>query len=206
MLNMEHFISKISTEVTKSNGEICMSKIDLDYAYGQAKLSKEASKYCVFSIIGGDFIGNYCFKKGFYGLSNMPTVFQEYIDKGLEIKTTEWLDDIICVTNGIAEEHEREQRGVLSKLEKAGYRTSKKKTDFFKQINVAWFLLESERRKTNKRQNRIDYKNGSPEERERARIIPGFNPTPIQIYKHPIEEDRQNEHVTEEGHKMGIDS
>ena len=41
MPNMEELISKISAEITKSNGEICMSKIDLDYAYGQAKLSKE---------------------------------------------------------------------------------------------------------------------------------------------------------------------
>ena len=29
-----------------------MSKIDLDHVYGQAMLSKEAAKQCVFSIIG----------------------------------------------------------------------------------------------------------------------------------------------------------
>ena len=75
-----------------------MSKIDLDYAYGQAKLSKEAAKHCVFSIIGGDFTGHYCFKKGFYGLSDFPTVFQEHIDTVLEFKTPVWLDDNICVT------------------------------------------------------------------------------------------------------------
>ena len=58
MPNMEELISKISAQITKSNGEIWMSKIDLDYAYGQAKLSKEAAKHFVFSIIGGDFTGH----------------------------------------------------------------------------------------------------------------------------------------------------
>ena len=43
MPNMEKLISKISAENTKNNGEIWMSKIDLDNAYGQAKLSKDAA-------------------------------------------------------------------------------------------------------------------------------------------------------------------
>ena len=71
----------------KNNGEIWTSKIDLDYAYGQAKLSKKAAKHCGFSIIGGDFTGCYRFKKRFYGVSVIPTVFQEHIDKVLKFKT-----------------------------------------------------------------------------------------------------------------------
>ena len=114
-----------------------MSKIDLDYAYGQAKLSKEASRHCVFSIIAGDFTGHYRFKKGFYGLSDIPTVFQEHIDKILEYKTPVWLDDIICVINGTTADHERELREVLSKLEKAGYRASEKKTELLKE-ELTW--------------------------------------------------------------------
>ena len=133
MPNMRELISKISAEITKSNGEIWTSKIDLDYAYGQAKLSKEAAKHCVFSIIGGDFTGHYRFKKGFYGLSGIPTVFQEHIDKVLEFKTPVWLDDIICVTNGTIDEHEPEVREELNKLQNAGYRASEKKTQLFKQ-------------------------------------------------------------------------
>ena len=109
-----------------------MSKIELDYAYEQAKLSKEAAKHCVFSVIGGNFTGHCRFKKGFYGLSDIPTVFQEHIDKVLEFKRPVWLDDIICVTNGSIDDHERELRDVLSKLEKAGYRVSEKKTEMFK--------------------------------------------------------------------------
>ena len=53
MPNMEERISKISTEITESDDEIRVSKIDLDYAYGQAKLSKEAARHCVFSIFEG---------------------------------------------------------------------------------------------------------------------------------------------------------
>ena len=104
-----------------------MSKIDLDYAYGQVTLSKEAAKHCVFSIIGGDFTGHYRFKKGFYGLSDIPTVFQEHIDLVLEFKTPVWLDDIICVTNRTIDEHEQEGREVLNKSQNAGYRASEKK-------------------------------------------------------------------------------
>ena len=132
MPNMEELISKISAKITNSNGEIWMSNFDLDYAYGQAKLSTEASRHCVFSIIGGDFTGHYRFKKGFYVLSDIPTVFQEHIDKILEFKTPVRTDDIICVTNGTIEEHEQELCEVLSKLQEAGYRASERKTELFK--------------------------------------------------------------------------
>ena len=87
MPKMEELTSKISAEVTKSNRDIRMSKIDIDYAYGQAKFSKEASKHCVFSLIGGDFTSHYRFKKSFYGLSNIPIVFQVPINKVLGFKT-----------------------------------------------------------------------------------------------------------------------
>ena len=137
MPNMEELISKISAKITNGEGEIWMSKIDLDYAYGQAKLAKEAAKHCVFSIIGGDFTGHYRFKKGFYGLSDIPTVFQEHIDNVLEFKTPVWLDDIICVTNGSIDDHEKELREVLKKLQNAGYRASEKKTELFKK-ELTW--------------------------------------------------------------------
>ena len=114
-----------------------MSKIDLENAYGVAKLSKEAAKHCVFSIIGGDFTGHYRFKKGFCGLLDFPTVFQEHIDKVLEFKTPVWLDDIICVTDGSFEDHEKEVREVLMKLQNAGYRASEKKTELFKR-ELTW--------------------------------------------------------------------
>ena len=109
-----------------------MSKIDLDYAYGEAKFSDEPAKHCAFSIIGGDFTGYYHFKKGFYGLSDIPTVFQDYIDTVLEYETPVWLDDLLCVINGSFEDHEREVRDVLTKLQNAENRASEGKTELFK--------------------------------------------------------------------------
>ena len=74
MPNMEELLNQISVEITK---ELMMSKIDLDYAYGQKKISKETSRQCVFAIAGGKFSGYYRFKKGFYGLLDILTIFQE---------------------------------------------------------------------------------------------------------------------------------
>ena len=70
-------------------------------------------------------------------LSDIPSVFQEHIDKVLKFKTPAWLDDVICVTNGTIDEHKQEVREVLNKLQNAGYRASEKKTELFKQ-ELTW--------------------------------------------------------------------
>ena len=127
--NTEELISKISAKDTKGEGEIWISQIDLDYAYGQTKLSREAAKHCVFSIIGGDFTGHYRFKNG---VLDIPTVFQDAV---LEFKAPVWLDDIICVTNGRIEDHEKEVREVLTKLQNAGQR--KENRIFQERTNLA---------------------------------------------------------------------
>ena len=103
---------KILAKITKSDGEIWMSKIVLDYAYGLAKLFKEASEHYVFSIVGGDFTGHYRFKQGFDGLSDIPTVLQEHVSKLLNFKTPVWIDQ------------ECELREILSKLQNAGFRAN----------------------------------------------------------------------------------
>ena len=132
---MQELISKRLAEITKNNGDVWMSKIDSDNAYGQAKLSKEAAKHSVFSIIGGDFTGHYGFKKGFDGLR----ISQPY-SKSISSKCwnlTVWQDNIICVTNGTIDEHEQEVRELLNQLQNAGYRASEKKTELFKQ-ELTW--------------------------------------------------------------------
>ena len=65
-------------------------------------------------------------------------MFQEHIDKVLEFRTPVWLDDIICVTNGTIEEHERELRDLLTELQEAGYRASERKTELFKKNYPGW--------------------------------------------------------------------
>ena len=106
--NMEEVLSQISVEITKDRTkELRISKIDLDYAYCQMMLSEETSRQCVFAITGGNFSGYYRFKKGFYGLADIPTVFQEEIDRTLKDCTPAWLDDIIVVTRGDRKDHEK---------------------------------------------------------------------------------------------------
>ena len=124
-------------ESYQNNCEIWMSKVDLGYVYGQAKLSKEASEHWVFSIIGGAFTGHYRFKNSFDRLSDIPTVFQDYIDKVLEFKTQVWLDDVICATHRTAEDHERELREILSKQQTAGYQSIEKTTELFER-ELTW--------------------------------------------------------------------
>ena len=132
MPNMEELLNQISVAITRDRTlQLFMSKIDLDYAYGQMKLSEETSRQCVFALTGGNFNGYYRFKKGFYGLADIPTIFQEKIDRTLEYCTPAWLDDIIVVTRGSKQDHEKKLFDVLNKLEKAGYRASKRKSEFF---------------------------------------------------------------------------
>ena len=106
--NMEEVLSQISVEITKDRTkELRISKIDLDYAYCQMMPSEETSRQCVFAITRGNFSGYYRFKKWFYGLADIPTVFQEEIDRTLEDCTPAWLDDIIVVTRGDRKDHEK---------------------------------------------------------------------------------------------------
>ena len=138
MPNMEELLKQISVEITKDRmKQLMISKIDLDYAHGQMMLSEETSRQCVFAITGGNFSGYYRFKKGFYGLADIPTIFQEKIDRKLEYCTPAWLDDIIVVTRGDRKDHEKKLFDVLKKLENAGYRASEKKSEFF-QNKIRW--------------------------------------------------------------------
>ena len=118
---MEELLNQISIEISRNRTkELRMSKIDLENAYGQMKLSKETSQKCVFAITGGNFSGYYRFKKGFYRLVGIPTIFQEKIDRNLEYSTPAWLDDKIVVNRGDRKEHGRKLFDVLKKLEDAG--------------------------------------------------------------------------------------
>ena len=82
MPNMEELLNQISEEITRDRTkELNRSKIDLDYAYGQTKVSKVMSRQCVFALTGGKCSGYYRFKKGLYGPAD---IFQEKIERILE--------------------------------------------------------------------------------------------------------------------------
>ena len=128
---MEELLTQISVENTRDRTlQLFISKIDLDYAYGQMKLSEETSRQCVFAITGAKFSGYDRFEKGFCGLADIPTIFQEKTDRALEYSIPALLDDIIVVTRGNKQEHKKKLFDVLSKLEKAGYRAGKRKYEF----------------------------------------------------------------------------
>ena len=138
MPNMEELISRISRKISDGPAdEIWISKFDLDYAYGQLLLSREARNRCIFAATGGNFTGYYRFMKGFHGLADIPTIFQEKIDQTLENKHPAWQDDIIVVTKGSKEQCKKELIDVLSRLENAGYRLSESKSEFFK-TEIEW--------------------------------------------------------------------
>ena len=63
---------EITNDRTK---ELMISKIDLDDAYGRIMLSEETSRQCVFATTGGNISGYYRFKEGFYGLADIPAIF-----------------------------------------------------------------------------------------------------------------------------------
>ena len=88
------------------------------------KLAPETSRHCKFAVTGENMNGYYPFLRGFYGPADIPTIFQEKIDRTLGHQTPVWVD-IIIVTRG-TKEHTRKLYSDPSKLENEGYRASKK--------------------------------------------------------------------------------
>ena len=89
MPNMEELISRTSRKIADGPADgIWISKFDLDFAYGQQILSRAARNLCIFAVTGGNFTSYYRFLKGFYGLADIPTIFQENIDQTLEGEQT----------------------------------------------------------------------------------------------------------------------
>ena len=92
----------------------------------------------------------------------------------LEFKTPVWLDDILCVTNGTIDEHEREVREVLNKLQNAGYGASEKKTELFKQ-ELTWLGYHM---------NQNGVKSIKDKTKAITKLI--FNTTFVRIHQQPI--------------------
>ena len=89
---------------------------------------KNASDLCIFTKIGGNFISYYRFLKGFYGLADVPTRFQERIDQTMKNKHTAWPDEILVVTKITKEQQKGELFDVVTKLNNAYYRLGDNKT------------------------------------------------------------------------------
>ncbi len=138
MPNLEDLRDRSCIKIaTNRDQQLWASKIDFKYAFGQAKLAKETSKHCVFAIVGGRATGHYRFVRGFYGLADMPVVFQEKLDRVLQNKFPAWHDDILVITRGKVEDHYNDLTELLDILNSAGYRISYEKLELFSK-EVEW--------------------------------------------------------------------
>ena len=95
MPNMGELLNHISVEISRDRTvQLFILKRDVDDAYGQVKLSEETSRQCVFAITEGKFSGYYRFKKGIYGLADIPCclIKSNRSNKQYSARLTRWLD------------------------------------------------------------------------------------------------------------------
>ena len=138
MPNLDDLRDRSSIKIAMNkNQKLWASKIDFKYAFGHVKLAKETSNHCVFAIAGGKATGHYRFVRGFYGLADMPVVFQEKLDRVLQKKFPAWQDDILVITRGNVEEHYKDITELMDILNSAGYRISFEKSELFRK-EVEW--------------------------------------------------------------------
>ena len=96
--------------VKKQPGRDLETVIDLDYSHGQMQ---------------------FCNQGVFYGPVDIPTIFQEEIDRTLGHQTPVWLDDISVVARATKEQHTQKLESLLTNLENEGYRARKTKSKFY---------------------------------------------------------------------------
>ncbi len=156
MPNLQELLDRISIKISQNTSErLYITVIDLKYAFGQIRLHEDTAKHCVIALVGGKVTGHYRFNKGFYGLADMPVIFQEKLDKTLNFRTPVWQDDIIIVTRGSAEEHFEEVTEVLNILEENGYRASLEKSKFF-QKSATWCGFDIDENGIRPKNNRVE--------------------------------------------------
>ena len=142
MQSIDHLMDSVAVFISERKnkpGQYLFSKIDLKYAYSQIPLEENIKKHCNFNIIGGKATGTYRFINGFYGLTDMPATFQKTIDKTLhDIKTKfAYLDDILIVTKGTLEDHEKELDKIMQRLNNENLAINLQKCEFAKE-QITW--------------------------------------------------------------------
>ena len=121
------------------DAELWFTKLDLNYAFSQLPLSKETSKHCNFSIVGGRATGTYRFLTGFYGLTDMPTEFQKAMDSTLRnlLNVFCFLDDILVCSRGSIAEHNKIVEEVIRRIDAEGFSLKLSKCEFSKH-EISW--------------------------------------------------------------------
>ena len=105
---MDELRNQISSEMSKNDLDpIWTSVIDVVYAYCQINQAPENIKDCIFAITVETITEYNRFLSGCYGPTDIPTIFQEKIDRTFGHYTPVWLDDLIVVNCGTKEQHTR---------------------------------------------------------------------------------------------------
>ena len=105
MQSINHLMNTIAYKISEhkqKDGMFYFSTTELKYAHNQIPLHIDRQKHCNFKLLGGSATGTNRFINGFYGLTEMPALFQKAIDFTLTfIHTTHgFLDCIIRITKG----------------------------------------------------------------------------------------------------------
>ena len=140
MPNIDSLIQAISQTLSTAPLEKAyFTTLDLQYAHSQLNLHSDTARHCNFNLVSGDMTGTYCFKTGFYGLTDMPADFQKAIDctlAGLD-NTFCFLDEILIVSRGRMEKHLDLLRKCLIKLDQEKLQINLAKCHFAKD-KIEW--------------------------------------------------------------------
>ena len=140
MPNIDSLIHTISQTLSTAPQETAyFTTLDLQYAYSQLNLHSDTARHRNFNLVSGDMTGIYCFKTGFYGLTDMPAEFQKEIVctlSGLN-STFCFLDHILIVLRGGNEQHLDLVRKCLIKLDQENLRINLAKSHFAKH-KIEW--------------------------------------------------------------------
>ena len=96
-------------------------------------------KHCNFNILCGKATGTYRFVNGLYGLTDMPATFQKTIDRTLHNINSKfaYLDDILIITKGTIEEHEKEIDKIFYRLNEENLAINLQKCEFAREY-IVW--------------------------------------------------------------------
>ena len=135
MPNIDSLIQTISQILSTATQETAyFATLDLQYAYSQLNLHSDAARHCNFILVSGEMTGTYCFKTGFYVLTDMTSEFQKAIDCTLAGLTNTFcfLNDILILNRGRFEQHLDLVRKCLIKLDQENLRFNLAKCHFAK--------------------------------------------------------------------------
>lgn len=122
----EHPMPNIEELMTKLNGGVMFTKLDLSQAYQQIELEKASQNLVAINT----HIGLYTYTRVPYGISAAPALFQGVMDKVLQgLNCGCYLDDIV-ITGRTEAEHLTNLEAVLRRLAGYGFRLQKSKCAF----------------------------------------------------------------------------